>query len=584
VLGSGQDAGRLQAAIDGARVAAEAIPSEGVLAGGAQVRGFDTGGSPAGFQKALKEVRAAKAAGVIAVPAGDQHLLYWKAARSLRVPWASVAGLSPDGERNPGNLFHVGPTVVGQAIVAADTLLAPLAARRVAILHEPSDLGRELAAGVSRNLSPHVTLAGIQTWESDSGAGALQSLRGLEAGWVYVGLNGAPLHHFLAALAAGTWRPRLLFAEGARDESLLTAAGDALEGCVFLGGPDPELQGRLGESLVRAFERAGRPLEVVGVRAFEAARRLLTGFAAADGVKLKAVWAALDLETPQVGVLGRLGFSHPGAVRFFPLTLWRVEKGRYEPWPAGLLPTAGCGPPLGFGPPRPAAVHPKGKLAVLTYGSEDKRTIEADLGAIGLSTGGATPALDALVRDEILARAIRIANRLFRREADGTPIAGWSWGMGFTTTPPAEDVKRSRLWLAICAGDHPDAGGQAFGSWVAVYTSFLKRTMYERRKLDPVLSAADLPLLDGSYRWGSDRASNFRADKIRCLMDGFASAMGLTLSHELGHLCGCGHDTEHPTSIMNVVAGAGASWEEAVWIPRHERKVTTTLGVEALPR
>ena len=138
--------------------------------------------------------------------------------------------------------------------------------------------------------------------------------------------------------------------------------------------------------------------------------------------------------------------------------------------------------------------------------------------------------------------------------------------------------------MAVVAGDHEAAGGQAFGTWVAVYSTFLKRTMYASRKLDPPISAADRHLLDGTYRWGTDRSANFRADKIRCLMDGFASAIGLTLSHEYGHLCGCGHDTEHPTSIMNVVAGAGASWEDAVWIPRHQRNVTTALGIEAVRR
>lgn len=33
---------------------------------------------------------------------------------------------------------------------------------------------------------------------------------------------------------------------------------------------------------------------------------------------------------------------------------------------------------------------------------------------------------------------------------------------------------------------------------------------------------------------------------------------------------------------MNVVAGAGASWEEAVWIPKHQRMVTTALAIEGL--
>lgn len=155
--------------------------------------------------------------------------------------------------------------------------------------------------------------------------------------------------------------------------------------------------------------------------------------------------------------------------------------------------------------------------------------------------------------------------------------------MTFTTEKPSDDLPRSRVWLGIVAGDHPAAGGQVIGSgMVAIYSTFLKRTMYIQRKLDPPLSAEDRILLDGTYRWGEDRTLNFRSNKIRCLIDGFSSAVGLTLSHEFGHLCGCGHDTEHPTSIMNVVAGAGASWEDAVWIPSHQRSVTTTLGVEGL--
>jgi hypothetical protein len=290
-------------------------------------------------------------------------------------------------------------------------------------------------------------------------------------------------------------------------------------------------------------------------------------------------------ETPDPGVLGPVAFEAHGGIRLFPLTFWRVKDGKVEPWPQGLLPTPDCGPPLGFGRPPPAPLNPRGKLGYLTYGEGERRTIEADLLGIGLSTGGQDPAIDEFVRDEVLARAIRITHRLFRREADGTPIPGWSWGMTFSTAPAGEDVPRSRQWMGIVAGDDPSAGGRVIGSGIAaIYSTFIQRTMYLSRKLDPPLSGADKPLLDGTYRWGEDRAANRRADEIRCLIDGFASAVGLTLAHEFGHCCGCGHDTEHPTSIMNVVAGAGASWEESVWIPSHQRNLTTTLGVEGVEK
>ena len=580
VVGWLADAGRPTAAALGARIAATQAPRVGPLAGGVEVVLLDDGGSERGLQTALGRLRSIKPAAVLALPTGDLEARYAQGAQKVPAVWTTLTGRAPDVTRWPPYVLHLGPTPVAQGLAAADGMLAPLAARRVAVVHEATGFGTELAAAFARNLGRGVTLAGTRAWGPDEGPEALGTLRGLEAEWIYVAMGGAPLHRFVEVLGGSDWRPKLLFAHGARDETLLALGGEALSGAVFLGGPDPEMHGREGERFVDQVLRAGAPRQGLTARAYEATRRVLRAVTDADSTKLKRVLEAYRPETPHPGVLGELRFDPHGAVRAFPFTWWRVEQGRLEVWPGGLLPTPGCGPPLGFGTPRTAEVNDHGKIGYLTWGPPDRRTIERDLLAIGLSTGGADPELDEIVRREIQGRAIRIANRLFRREADGTPTPGWSWGMAFALEEPGEEVKRGRVWPAVCAGDHEAAGGQAFGSWVAVYTTFLRRTMYESRKLDPPLSTADRKLLDGTCRWGVDRSANFRADKIRCLLDGFASAMGLTLSHEFGHLCGCGHDTEHPTSIMNVVAGAGASWEEAVWIPAHQRDVTRTLGVE----
>ena len=583
LLGSASDGGRLAAAQAAAEVSAAGIAKKGPLEGGVAVHVFDDGGTEAGFKKALKALRSKRPVAVLALPSADLEEAYWKAARKVRVPWVTLTGRSPNRIYAPEYLVHLGPTPVGQAIVAADGVIAPLAARRVGVVHEPTKRGIAMAAAFGRNLSARVTLAGARSWEPDADASSLASLKAFEAEWIYVAMAGASLHHFVKTLAASDWRPKLFFADGAKDASLLEVADGALEECVFLDGPDPEMQGRRGERLLDALDGANKPFEAISPRAAEAMRRVLAAIEAAESTKLKPVLEAFAPHDPKPGVLGKLAFARSGEVHMYGYTWWRVRKGMYDPWPEGLLPTPGCGPPIGFGRPRTARMNDKGKLGYLTWGGGDKRTIDQDLLEIGLSTGGKDKELDEMVRQEVLGRAIRIANRLFRREADGTPVSGWSWGMSFTTTKPEEDLKHNRIWLAVCAGDHEAAGGQAFGTWVAVYTTFLKRTMYIDRKLDPPLSAKDRRLVDGTYRWGEDRAANFRADKIRCLMDGFASAMGLTLSHEYGHLCGCEHDTEHPTSIMNVVAGAGASWEDAVWIPKHQKKVTKTLGIEPLP-
>ena len=148
VLGHAGDGGRLQAALEGARSAAAGMARTGLPAEGVQVASFDTKGTEAGVRAAVK-----------------------------------------------------GPTPVSQAIAAADGALAPLAARRLALVHEPTVFGRTLAAGVARTLSSHVVLAAVRVWDPDAGAAALQTLKGFEAGWIYVAMNGAPLRQFVEALA-----------------------------------------------------------------------------------------------------------------------------------------------------------------------------------------------------------------------------------------------------------------------------------------------------------------------------------------------------------------------------------------------
>ena len=576
VLGGAANGDRLEIMARGARAAAAGFA-------GARVEVFDDRGTPGGLAAAVKRLKRARPVGVVAAPDGALLDDTWQAVRGMRgLPVFMLAGVGPDLTRNRDNVWHLGPSAATEAVQAADALLAPLAARRVAVVHEDTPHGKALATRFARSLSRFVTLVGVQAWDEEAGEADARGLAALEVDWIYAAVTGRHAVSFARALeAAGTPR-RCLFADGGRGESLLAHAPTALEGSLFLDGPDPELAGRIGESAVEALEQAGVPVDALALRAFEATRRILGAVRTAESSKFSRVRAALEAAAGEAGVLGALTTEPHRGIRFFPFTYWVVRGGRAEIWADGLLPTPGCGPPLGFGRPPPAEINEqKGRVGYLTYGEGDKRTIEQDLFEIGLSTNGKDPELDRLVRDEILGRAIRIAHQLFRREPDGTPIPGWSWGMTFTTDKPADDLPRSRVWLGIVAGDHPAAGGQVIGSgMVAIYSTFLKRTMYVQRKLDPPLAPEDRVLLDGTYRWGEDRTLNFRSNKIRCLIDGFASAVGLTLSHEFGHLCGCGHDTEHPTSIMNVVAGAGASWEEAVWIPSHQRSVTTTLGVE----
>lgn len=579
VLGEATEADRLAQAARGAELAAGAVdPAR--WPGGVEVVAIAVPAEGSARRRAFEAVKKADPVGVVALPDADGMKDWWKASGGWKVPVVSIAGLPPDGLSQPGAWFHLGPTPEQEGIHAADLVVAPLAARRVAIVQEPTVRGARLAAAFLRSLSPWVKSAGVQVWPASATAADVADLEAREAGWVYAAVSGRYARSLLEALAAAAWHPRLLFADGLHGDPLLGEHVAALEGAVLLDGPDAELAGRLGEEAVGALDRQGVPVTATTLRAYEGARRLLEARRVAESSKLKKVLEALAPEDEVVTTFGPLAFAPHGAVDRWPLTMWTVEGGIVRAARPDRVPTEGCGPPLGFGrPPRPP-VGERGRVGVLTYGEGETRTIEQDLALLGLSTGGAEPEIDAFILEEILARAARIAHQLFRREADGTPIPGWSWGMAITVGDPGEEVPTNKIWLARVAGDHPDAGGQAFGTWVAVYSTFLRRTMYQKFALVPPLSEADRPLLDGSTRWGDDLTANRRADEIRCLVDGFASAVGLTLAHEYGHCCGCDHDTEHPTSIMNVVAGAGAGWEDAVWIPRHQQRLTQTLGIE----
>lgn len=584
ILGGARDGRGLAAAEAGAR-AALGLPGLPEAKGRrVELVVADDRGTEAGLQQALQSLKARKAVAAVALPSSELRTAYAEALRRARLPCLVVGPWSVNGVLGAGTLWHLGPSLTAQTLMAADALRSPLAATSVAVVHEPTALGREWAATLARNRPPVAQDLGAFTWEPGREAEMLAALVARKPDWTYVAAAGRHLEAFVRAWGTVEGAPRCLFPDLARSDLLLGLAREAFAASVVLGGPDPEGLGRVGEGLLTALEQAGAPHDEVGVRAAEAVRRLAAAALTAEGSSLKKVVEALAPETPVQGLCGAYAFEPPGGVRFFPLRLWRVRSGRFEEWPEGLLPTPLCGPPLGFGRVPPAVPGPRGRVGWLTWGEKPVRTIEDDLTGLHLTSGGYDPELDDLVKDEILQRAIRIAYRLFRREADGTPIPGWSWGLALTTERPAE-ITPQRVWVATVAGDDPDAGGRVTGSGtVAVYSTFLKRTMYEQHRLQPPLAVTDKPVLLGRHRWGADKAADLRAQEVQCLIDGFASAIALTLAHEFGHLCGCGHDTEHPTSIMNVVAGAGAAWADAVWIPSHQRNVTQTLGIEGVEK
>jgi hypothetical protein len=311
-------------------------------------------------------------------------------------------------------------------------------------------------------------------------------------------------------------------------------------------------------ALAQAFERAGTR----------------------DAAAVEATLRGLVLD----GVRGRYAFEPALGAFAPPLGVWIVDGDRPQPYVPLVVPlqAVGTSPGTGAGEarrPQERIGEPFGTWRTRQFQAEDgaqlvlcqwaedggHATIGDDLQLLGLSTAGKDPLLDHLVREEILARVLAIASTKFGRTATGAGVAGQSLRIAFVSHLPAGDreKKRLRTWQALFGGDHSGAGGEAFGTFCRVYSSFLRRTIFQPHALQPALTPADRWFLDGTYAFGSDYDLDRRSELIRALINGYAGSMALTLAHEVGHLAGLGHVTDDPVEIMNVDEGAGIDYRDA---------------------
>lgn len=217
---------------------------------------------------------------------------------------------------------------------------------------------------------------------------------------------------------------------------------------------------------------------------------------------------------------------------------------------------------------------------VFTFGDSEKATIDLDLGLLGLSTRGEAPLVDHLVKEELLARLLAFTSMKFLRNEDGTSKVGESLAISFATQLP-EKAKSGKAWTAQVAGDDDAAGGRAWPGqgYCEIYSTFIRRTIFEEHALDPAISADDLTYLDGSYRFSTDPVKDKRSELIRALINGYAGSMALTAAHEVGHVCGLDHIDSDPAGIMNVAEGSGVDHRDGHFIPDSLEKLVKRLGV-----
>lgn len=525
----------------------------------------DDHGSDEGVREAVTRLIQAGAVAIVGPLDGGLVEVAAKTAAARRVPLVAPV---PPTER--------------AAEAVRETVVQRLRARRVALLSDQSRAARDLEKALVR-LLPHpyavVFHAGI-----DVSAKELEKLLARDPATVV--LVDAPAELVRAALE-GPLGPLPL-------PIVLTprSHGDLLRGTdreVFaILGRSPATMGGGSPLLTEHRRRHGEP--GYGAAEGDEAVRLVAAALQGAGGDAAAALAAARVAGPR----GTIGLDAASLRLDAPQALWRLAAGVPRPYlpaaiPAELLEAGTAGlrdvdPELGvpFGTCRTDrfTLEEKTQWVVFSFGAPEESTIDQDLASIGLSSGGRAPLVDHLVKEEILARLMAINSTKFLRTDAGESIPGRSLRISFADHLPHK-AKGGKAWTAVIAGDDAAAGGRAWPGQghCEIYSTFIRRTIYQEHALDPPVGPDDLTYLDGSYRFGTDRARDRRSELIRALINGYAGSMALTAAHEIGHLAGLDHITDDPHGIMNVEEGAGIDHRDGHFTDGSLEKLRQRFGV-----
>lgn len=565
---------------------------------------FDDRDDAPAAEKAHAAAFAAKAEAFVVASSGRTVDAF--VARARKTKWAPptllVGGSLPARlsiePSDPILAVAAGP--VDEAVHVANVLVLPCRSRAPALIVEDSPRGKDREAALLRNLGEGrrfvVTLRVAPGGPMDDAQVAALRAAAPDR-LVVVGEPDLVDVAEAARRSAGLQAP-FLFGEGMLSTASAALREGRLAGSHFVVGMPQRLLSGAPRPLYDAVEAATPPGRGVFV-----APRTIAGYDAVE------VLAEASAALPTKGKRAPSDVAYLAAVRdrrygadesrmtLFDVagraSLWRFSlavagASAAEPVEPGLLANDAFGPLLGLRKPSRYRAEPGTRVVWVTFGdatSKPPRTIERDLGELGLGTRGYEGSLDQFVLDELMARTLGKLNRLFLRNEDGSAIPGISFNVSFTAERPT-DRKAHELWTMVCAGDDAEAGGRAFpGEGRAeVYATFLRRTIYQAGALTPRLEREDLPWVNGTHAWQGVKLEHLRADQIRALVDGYAGGFALTGAHEVGHLAGLGHDTTDERSIMNVEEGAGLRETAAYFIPAHAAVLERLLGRAARAR
>lgn len=580
--------------LSGIRYAVEVRNAAGGVKGRTvAVETFDDRDDPAGAEAGYAAAVASKADAILAAETGRTVEAFCAKARKGKTPVFLVGSAGPKPTLDKATpLLFAGGWPADHAISLASLLVVPCQSVVPGIVVEDTARGAEVEAAIRRNVGPRQTPVGTVR-VPPGGAPAAADLEKLKAKLCdRLVVVGEPdlFDRTVETLATMDWKVPLLAGDGMLSEAATSLAAGKAKDAIFAVALPQFLTERLPRALEDAHEKAtgvtAAPVPPRTIVAWGATEMLLKGIEGAwKGAKppkepevLAAVrdlrYGADESSMPQLDHCGRFSLVHWRA--------WKYGSRGPEAVDTGLLPIEGFGPLLRMRPSSMYVAEPGTKVCWVTFGDKDSkppRTIEKDLAALHLGTRGYEGDLDAAVLEELMARVLAKLSRLFLKNEDGTGIPGVSYAISFTAEKP-KHLKSSEYWTMVVAGDDEVAGGRAFpgDNRCEVYSTFLRRTIFDANALDPPMSQEDKKYVDGTYVHGTWRLQHLRADKIRCLIDGYAGSFALTGAHEAGHLAGLGHDVEDPRSIMNVTEGVGLRETQAWWIPSHAAVLDRLLG------
>ena len=348
------------------------------------------------------------------------------------------------------------------------------------------------------------------------------------------------------------------------------------------------VQGRAASTVVGEAPFSGEAVPGT-VEGYESVKLILSAIEHAGSTHADALAAALD-DAGFDGPRGHVSSDASGEIANR-IALWRWSERTPRPYvplepvrPSGPQPApepeAALGAPFGLLRTAAFELEPGTRAVAVHYGDRETSTIAGDLARLGLSTEGASPLLDHLVREELLARALSMLSTKYLRDALGRAVEGRSLRISFAARLPARTRATRTLELLLAGDDTPSAGTTELRKGRSqVYSSHVGRVVFRDHALHPALAPSDLELVDGTYAFGSDPDRDRRSEAIRALVQSYAATLGLTGAHEVGHLLGLEH-TEDALCVMNVNEGVGVPVERVRFSSACMARLQAELGVE----